>query len=1024
MSDLVTLVTERAAAHPDRLFARFLATGESEGLVRELSYGELARRSRTVAAELLARGCAAEPVLLLFPPGLEFLSAFLGCAYAGAIAVPLAPPNPKRLPRTLPRIESVAGDARARFVLTSAELAPIQARAADLAPRLAAATWIVAQDLDPAGAEAWQRPAGVGQGLCHLQYTSGSTGSPKGVRVTHQNVLHNLELIKQAVGQDTGEGAHEVSWLPGYHDMGLIGGLLQPLYHDASLTLLAPVAFLRRPLRWLEAISHYRGTASGAPDFAYALVAKKASDEEVAALDLSCWTTAFCGAEPIRPATAARFVERFAPAGLPPNAFAPTYGLAEATLIVAMGAAGQRARTLDVDPSALAAGEAKASHADDARRLVSSGRILPGCAGLIVDPETRAPLPPNAIGELWVQSESVAEGYWEQPEASAEVFEARTAEGAGPFLRTGDLAFLDDEGELYVVGRRKDLLIVHGRNVFPQDLEHSVEACHPGVRSAAAFGVEVEDEERVVIAVEVDRRSPDDLSAIHREVLRAIAHDHELAVFGVALVKRGGLPVTTSGKIQRFAARAGYLEGSLPELARFEGAAPAGTSAGPDAPTRLRRAHEIAAWLQAWIASATGYDPEDVDPEMPLVGYGLDSAQAVELASELGARVGQELDPALTFDYPTIREISGALAASGGSGVGRVEEPAQDQAAPNASRPAEEASATASPAEETPTTSAEQGSSPASEPQPQAQAESSESAEAERLSPAAQASAARGVSSQDALEPTPPLTSKNLLLLDLVFLVFLTLVVGPALLAASAAGSLLHQAGLPWQGLAVAAPLLGALGLLVLTLLAWGLRLLLPRPQPGIHPLQGPQGQAWGLHFVLQRVVSLPLWRPVLMSSGVLRWLLLRALGAQVPFRLRTAMDAEILDAHLLTIGEDAMLSGGTSVSAHLTAGDKLHLARVTLGRGVELWAGASVALGCELGEGTRVGVRTMILPHVKAGPGCSIGSFGRVGEGTQIGAGATLGDEVIVGRGCVIDAGATVPDGTRLAPGSRVRAS
>jgi acyl-CoA synthetase (AMP-forming)/AMP-acid ligase II/acetyltransferase-like isoleucine patch superfamily enzyme/acyl carrier protein len=1017
MSDLVTLVTERAAAHPDRLFARFLATGESEGLVRELSYGELETRSRAVAAELLARGCQAEPVVLLFLPGLEFLSAFLGCAYAGAIAVPLAPPNAKRLPRTLPRIEAVVTDSRARFVLTSSELAPVQGRATELAPRLASATWIVSQDLDLARAEGYSRPDGVGQGLCHLQYTSGSTGSPKGVRISHQNVLHNLELIKQAVGQGTGEEAHEVSWLPGYHDMGLIGGLLQPLYHDASLTLLAPVSFLRRPLRWLEAISRYRGTASGAPDFAYALVAKKASDAEVAALDLSSWTTAFCGAEPIRPTTAARFVERFAPAGLPPDAFAPTYGLAEATLIVAMGEAGQRTQTLDVDPQALAAGEAKASSAEGARRLVSSGRILGGCRGLIVDPETRAVQPANATGELWIQSGSVAEGYWERPEVNQEVFAAQTAEGLGPFLRTGDLAFLDPQGELFVVGRLKDVLIVHGRNVFPQDLEESVEACQ-GVRSAAAFGIEVEDEERVVLAVEVDRRSPEDLAAIHREVLRAIARDHELAVFGVALVKRGGLPVTTSGKIQRFAARAGYLEGSLPELARFEGAAPAGTDAGPDAPTRLRRAHEIADWLQGWIAGATGYDAGDVDPDMPLVGYGLDSSQAVELASELGARVGQELDPALTFDYPTIREISGALAASGGSAMGEVPpaEPTEGEA-PAEPRPDAGQELKPEPVDSAPT--AEVAS-----PSP---AEGASTAPEESATPPADAPSSQGdtePNKPELLAATPPLSSGNLLLLDLAFLVFATIVVGPALLAAAASGRLLLQGGLPWQGLVVAAPLLAALGLFVLALLAWVLRLLLPRPQPGIHPLQGPQGTAWGLNFVLQRVVSLPLWRPVFMSSGVLRWLLLRALGAEVPFRLRTAMDAEILDAHLLTIGEDAMLSGGTSVSAHLTAGDQLHLARVTLGRGVELWAGASVALGCELGEGTRVGVRTMILPHVKVGPNCSIGSFGRVGEGTKIGEGATLGDEVIVGRGCVVDAGASVPDGTRLAPGSRVRAS
>lgn len=1036
MSDLVTLVTERALAHPSRLFARFLVTGESEGLVRELSYGELETQARAIAAELMERGCQAEPVLLLFPPGLEFLSAFLGCVYAGAIAVPLAPPNPKRLPRTLPRLENVAADCRARFVLTSADLAPVQARASELAPRLASATWIVSEGLDPARAEAYLRPDQAGQGLCHLQYTSGSTGSPKGVRISHANVLHNLELIKQAVGQETGEAAHEVSWLPGYHDMGLIGGLLQPLYHDASLTLLAPVAFLRRPLRWLEAISRYRGTVSGAPDFAYALVAKKASDAEVAALDLSSWTTAFCGAEPIRAATVASFVQRFAPAGLPPEAFAPTYGLAEATLIVAMGQSGARSKAFEVEVASLAEGVAQAATGGEARTLISSGRVLPGCDGIVVDPETRELLEPNAIGELWVQSGSVAEGYWERPEVNAEVFAATTAKGAGPYLRTGDLAFLDPEGELYVVGRRKDLLIVHGRNVFPQDLEQSVEAAHAGVRGAAAFGIEVEDEERVVLVVEVDRRSPEDLAAIHRDVLRAVARDHELAVFALALVKRGGLPVTTSGKIQRFAARTGYLEGTLPELARFEGAAPSAVTSGrgQDAPTRLRRAHEIADWLQGWIAGATGYDREDVDLDMPLVGYGLDSAQAVELASELGAQVGQELDPSLTFDYPTIREISAALAAEGAA----APQPRTATREPSSARPrVDEAPPAASPAESPrveppslagPTCASEVSTSGESDVAPPSEGASdasspadpppTSSAQEEVPSPAPEAGLLAST------DPTPPLAALDLFLLDLAYFVFLSLVVGPAALAAAGTARLLQQGGTPWWGLVLGLPLLAGLGLFVMALLTWILRLFLPRPQPGIHPLRSSAGRAWGLNFVLQRVVSLPLWRPLFQSSGILRWLLLRALGAEVPFRIRTAMDAEILDAHLLTIGEDVMLSGGTSVSAHLTAGDQLHLARVTLGRGVELWAGASVALGCELGQGTRVGCRTMILPHVKAGTGCVIGSFARIGEATRIGDGAWIGDEVVVGRGCVIDAGARVEAGTRLAPGSRVRAA
>ncbi|MBL4849692.1 MAG: AMP-binding protein [Planctomycetes bacterium] len=1009
MSDLVTLVSERAAGQPGRLFARYLETGESEGLIHELSYGQLEERSRAIAAELLERGCGAEPVLLLFPPGLEFLSAFLGCVYAGAIAVPLAPPNPKRLPRTLPRLERVAADCRARFVLTTSDLAPLRARTAEGAPHVAAAEWIASDAVDSSRADAYSRPTAAGQGLCHLQYTSGSTGAPKGVRVSHSNVLHNLELMKQAVGQGMGEGAHEVTWLPGYHDMGLIGGLLQPLYHNASLTLMAPVAFLRRPLRWLEAISRFRGTVSGAPDFAYALVAKRATDAEVAALDLSSWTTAFCGAEPIRASTVSAFLGRFAPAGFAASAFAPTYGLAEATLIVAMGSPGARNKTLDVDPRALAEGRIEPGP----RTLVSSGQILSGCEGRIVDPETREVQPPNHTGELWIASGSVACGYWERPDATAEVFQAQTAAGEGPYLRTGDLAFLDPEGELYVVGRKKDVLIVHGRNVYPNDLEESVKACHPGVRSAAAFGVEVDDEERVVLAIEVDRRSRDDLAAIHRAVLRAIATDHELAVFGVALLKRGGLPVTTSGKVQRFAARSGYLEGSLPELARFEGAAPAvagGDARGPQAgATRLRRAHEIAAWLQAWIATTTGYDPEDVDLDMPLVGYGLDSAQAVELASELGDQVGQELDPALTFDYPTIREISGALAAEGRSA--KADEAPSAQEAPadpqiEAKSPRDDATQGANESAEGETSSQPPPTSPASV--------------AER----AASEAEPGPGLLDSAEPIPPLSEGNLILLDAAFLALLSVIVGPSFVAAGAGARLLHQAGVAWWGLILALPILAILALFVMALLTWAVRLVLPRPEPGIHPLGGPAGRAWGLHFVLQRVVSLPLWRSVFQSSGALRWLLLRALGADVGFRLRTAMDAEILDAHLLTIGVDAMLSGGTSVSAHLTAGDQLHLARVVIGARVELWAGASVALGCELGEQTRVGCRTMLLPHVKVGPRCTIGNFARIGEASRIGEGAWIGDEVIVGRGCVIEAGARVPAGTRLAPGSRVAAS
>ncbi|HTG35648.1 MAG TPA: non-ribosomal peptide synthase/polyketide synthase [Thermoanaerobaculia bacterium] len=641
VSTLIELLRARAGERGEVAAYTFLADGERES--ERLTRSGLDARARALGASLQRLGAEGERALLLYPPGLDFVAAFFGCLYGGVTAVPAYPPRSSRL---LPRLRAIAGDARPKVVLTTrALLAGAEAMAGRL-PELAGARWVATDDLDPALAEEWREPAVDGGTLAFLQYTSGSTSLPKGVMVTHGNLLHNQEMIRQAFGQS--ERSVIVGWLPLYHDMGLIGNVLQPLYVGAPCVLMSPVAFLQRPLRWLEAVSRYRGTTSGGPNFAYDLCARRIAPAEREALDLSSWEVAFNGAEPVRAETLDRFAAAFAASGFRRTAFYPCYGLAEATLFVAGGAAGREPAVEPFATAALERGAAeRAVDGDPVRRLVGCGAAWLDQEIAVADPETGRPCPPGRVGEIWVAGSSVAQGYWNRPEATARDFGARLAgEPAGRFLRTGDLGFLAG-GELFVTGRVKDLIILRGRNHYPQDLEATAEESHPALRPGcgAAFAVDDGGEERLVIVQEIDRRREGEAAAAAEAVRRAVAEAHEVRVHEVALVRAGAVPKTSSGKIRRAACRAAWRAGELAVVDRSTVAGREG-EAGEAPPSGLDRAALLAAapearegllapWLRAEAARALGVSAAQIDPAGALTALGLDSLGAAELKARM-----------------------------------------------------------------------------------------------------------------------------------------------------------------------------------------------------------------------------------------------------------------------------------------------------------------------------------------------------------------------------------------------------
>jgi FkbH-like protein len=624
------VLRQRARCHPDRRAFTFLYDGEAEA--EHLTWSELDRRARTIAAGLQASCAPGDRALLLFPPGLDFIAAFFGCLYAGTVAVPAYPP---RSARALPRLRGLLADCRPAVALTMSAMLPRLRNWLATEPL----SWLAADALPPG--QEWRDPGKGGDDLAFLQYTSGSTSSPKGVMVNHGNLVHNQGLIQEAC--DHSRDSVFVSWLPLYHDLGLIGQVLQAVWTGASCVLMAPVAFLQRPLRWLEAVSRYRATTSGGPSFAYDLCVRKAAGADLSGLDLSSWRVAFNGAEPVHAGTIERFAATFASCGFCAASAYPCYGLAEATLMVSGGDPDRLPRMGRFNAAALEAGRVEApGGGEPERRLVGCGRPLGGQRVAIVDPTTCEPLTPDREGEIWVAGPSVARGYWGRSEETAATFGARLAGGAeeeDPFLRTGDLGFLMD-GELHVTGRIKDLIILRGRNLHPQDIERTVEGSHPDLLpgGGAAFSVDdLEDTERLVVVHEVRRHARATVEEIAAAVRSAVAEEHEAAVAEVVLIRPETLPRTSSGKVRRHACRAAWQAGTLDVVGRHsrldDPTDPSDRTDPSDSPSTL-------SLLRLAVAHALRVDPAAVPLDRPLTGLGLDSLMAVEIHNEIEGALG------------------------------------------------------------------------------------------------------------------------------------------------------------------------------------------------------------------------------------------------------------------------------------------------------------------------------------------------------------------------------------------------
>ncbi|MEG4987496.1 amino acid adenylation domain-containing protein [Microcoleus sp. BR0-C5] len=670
-TNLVELLQNRALHQPEQKYT-FLLDGKTE--TASLTYRELDAIARSHAVRLQTLGVTGERALLLFPPGLDYLAAFFGCLYAKAIAVPLYPP---KLKRNLAKISAIAKDAGAKVAIAPARHLENLEQLCQQAPELKAMRWLSAEVLAGDG-EKWQQPPIDPDSVAYLQYTSGSTSTPKGVMVSHANVLYNIEYIHRGFDHDAESVA--VTWLPPFHDMGLIDGLLKPLYLGIPSYFMPPAAFIQNPMCWLEAISRYKATHSGGPNFAYDLCASKISKilgDGQKMLDLSSWRVAYNGAEPIHKETLERFTKAFEACGFQADAFCPAYGMAETTLKIATVRSGITPTFLPVDAGAL-----ENNHIVEVVEGEGGARTLVGCGFpefgtkvAIVNPESLTQCQPQEVGEIWVAGETVARGYWNRPEETEKTFQAYLSDTSeGPFLRTGDLGFLRDR-ELFITGRLKDLIIIRGRNLYPQDIERTAERSHPSLRpgAIAAFSVEVAGEEQLVIVPELQsRKAPDHAEEIISAIRSSIAQEYEVQVYGVVLIKPGSIPKTTSGKIQRRAASADFLADNLEVVA----SSVLELADSVEIENRLTRENLLAAELEErqslledylWqqvnrrgmnspANSQSRLKPAEID--RPLSSFGLDSLRIFELKNQIESDFGVTVSVADLFEDRSIARLA------------------------------------------------------------------------------------------------------------------------------------------------------------------------------------------------------------------------------------------------------------------------------------------------------------------------------------------------------------------------------
>lgn len=684
VSNLVELLQYRAASQPNQVAYRFLNNGKIAD-VTEIRYQALALNAQAIAAKLQTTCQPGARALLMCPSGVEFITAFFGCLYAGMIPVPA---YPLRRNQSLSRLEAIVADAEPQITLTTSKLRnTLQTRFAESDCFQTVAIDSV-DTVDISLASDWSPTPIQAEDIAFLQYTSGSVGHPKGVMVSHDNILYNQQMIQLAFGHT--QETVVVGWLPMFHDMGLIGNVLQPLYVGFPGILMPPMMFLQRPVCWLEAISHYRATTSGGPNFAYDLCVNKITPEQKVDLDLRSWQLAFNGSEPVRAETLDRFCDLFSDCGFRPATFYPCYGMAEATLLVSGGdhlakpvvryansrALGQNQVIWTLKPDQNDVGAAKA--------VVGCGQKSLGQTIVIVHPETMTRLDDEQVGEVWLQGPNIAQGYWQNSTATQDAFQAYLQDKtlqepkAGPYLRTGDLGFFSN-GELFITGRLKDIIVIRGRNYYPQDIEQVAEDSHPALKanSGAAFSIELEGQEHLIIVHEIKRSCLRQLNhqlepaEITRALQVAISDAFDLHVYKILLLKTNSLLKTSSGKIQRQGCRRAFLDQTLHVISQ---AAPSRPDSSKQRAERsswivdskativnggvLKTRAAIEYWLVTRLSQYLKVSSEEIDPEELFSAFGIDSSVAVSMTGELAEWIGINLDPHLFWEYPSIASLA------------------------------------------------------------------------------------------------------------------------------------------------------------------------------------------------------------------------------------------------------------------------------------------------------------------------------------------------------------------------------
>ena len=668
---LAEVLQHRAQETPDQLAFTF---EDASGERVQWTFAELDARAKAIAFSLSDECDADDRVLLVYPPGLEFIAAYFGCFYAGVLPVPATYPKPRR---PMPRLDSIAKDCQPQLVLTHSSVLK-GLNLDEQSPALASIAWKATDELPTTSGKNFIPVDRSSEDLAFLQYTSGSTSEPRGVMISHGNLMHNLAAICEGFAIDTQSDhvSQGVFWLPAYHDMGLIGGVLCPLYVGGISHLLAPTTFLRTPLRWLELMSETGASISGSPNFGYDYVVQKTTPEERDSLNLEKWRLAFCGAEPIHPGTLERFAEAFAAASFNSSAFYPCYGLAESTLLATGGKGPAEPRIVMVDRQKLGQHQAErveTSHSN-AASLVGCGSPRNQNAVAVVDPQSCLQQSEGCVGEIWIAGGSVARGYWGREGDSCDTFGASlSGEANGGYLRTGDLGFFLD-GDLFVTGRLKDVIIIRGSNHYPHDIERTAENSHEAVDMGAAFSVEGQREEQLVVVHQIRREHRKaDMDEVLRSIRTSIVEEHELDPQSIVLIRPASLPITSSGKVQRSRCRDQYLAGELSIVAEWT--KPVGDNEGIESGEQLTAAKpsflqnleqadqsklsaEVEEWLIGWLTARAGLEPGTMQANTPFAELGIDSLTAVEISQDMDEVLGLQLPPMVIWSCPTAAELS------------------------------------------------------------------------------------------------------------------------------------------------------------------------------------------------------------------------------------------------------------------------------------------------------------------------------------------------------------------------------